>query len=715
MIVVGIYFFVGINISDEVGDKRIRPSGFLVNMFAARYGYLGKIKKLDVVYSREKQGDFELYDSSDGLLIQDSTIKFENKKLEIKIYYNPEKLEQILQNEGWINGDILAMLCVRMEGGRGEYRDRCYQRATKFLSLPIKIMHLAVVPSVYAGCTGTIKCGATQTSCRCSLGGAVCNNLGSECGNFGGGTCTCSTTCNMNAFPSLSCSTISNERYCSTVNQIACAQGGSCGPEQSCNWSCVPSCTGYCGTKPDGCGGTCPCRECGPTLSYSAWSASCGEVTRTVSCTENCGANDCAAIPAVETACLHCEPTFGEWSACGVNHKRSRSCTDIDGVCDGDDCAAIGAVGGIITENCVGTIKGTLFDAAEVTGCSLAGIASAPKFANQSFQIVPAISEQWPILSGNAPEVTTNENGEYSISAYAPAEYQIIIPGISVELSPDCGVGSVWLLGQGEVITRNIGLLPFVGGWWQVVGGSVHAEGGIGSMIPSKLTNDKLIMADANGRDGLLSYGINWTGNELGIDSERKVSASGYRIMNSYQSLRFDYDFYEVRMNIFPFTKWDGTDITFEDNDLNGYQIYKHTGDINLRYSGPTGTEKVILLVDGDVNVFTDLTVPEGAFLGIIAKGNINFDPSVANAQGWFVAENINVPCKEVAGVCDKTDIQFAGEGSFVGNMSINLQRDQGLANNSQPAEKFTYRPDFIVNIPTPMKVYTKKFSPFIP
>jgi hypothetical protein len=57
----------------------------------------------------------------------------------------------------------------------------------------------------------------------------------------------------------------------------------------------------------------------------------------------------------------------------------------------------------------------------------------------------------------------------------------------------------------------------------------------------------------------------------------------------------------------------------------------------------------------------------------------------------------------------------FAGAGSFVGWTGINLTRDMGGANNLGPAEKFTYRPDMMLNAPTPMKIYTKKFSPFVP
>ncbi|KKS62299.1 MAG: hypothetical protein UV30_C0018G0004 [Candidatus Collierbacteria bacterium GW2011_GWF1_42_50] len=139
---------------------------------------------------------------------------------------------------------------------------------------------------------------------------------------------------------------------------------------------------------------------------------------------------------------------------------------------------------------------------------------------------------------------------------------------------------------------------------------------------------------------------------------------------------------------------------------------------MTLNYSGPTGTQKAILLVDGNVTVSNNVVVPSGAFLGVIAKGNIIFNANLTTAQGWFVAENLSVPCVDTVaplGTCDKTDVQFDGQGSFVGWTGIALARDMGAGNNTTPSEKFTYRVDMALNAPTPIKVFAKKFSPFIP
>ena len=79
--------------------------------------------------------------------------------------------------------------------------------------------------------------------------------------------------------------------------------------------------------------------------------------------------------------------------------------------------------------------------------------------------------------------------------------------------------------------------------------------------------------------------------------------------------------------------------------------------------------------------------------------------------DGWWVGNSLNFPCVDTApadAVCDETDVQFQGQGSFVGYDSITFSRDQYLLNNSQPSQKFIYRPDLLVNAPEPF--YVSKF-----
>ncbi len=120
--------------------------------------------------------------------------------------------------------------------------------------------------------------------------------------------------------------------------------------------------------------------------------------------------------------------------------------------------------------------------------------------------------------------------------------------------------------------------------------------------------------------------------------------------------------------------------------------VYHYSQDITVNSNLANG-EKIILLVDGNVTVSTDLTVSNGDFLAIIASGNITFAPEVSQAQGLFFAD----------GRIDtgSADNQFLGEGMFLGLSGFSFGRDLQTSFNLQPAEVFTFRPDLLINSPT--------------
>lgn len=501
---------------------------------------------------------------------------------------------------------------------------------------------------------------------------------------------------------------------------------------------CFPSCTGYCGTKADGCGGTCACVECGP----SAFPA-CGNYVKLYNCrstergctecgpygSQSCGdwtqTYDCSGN---QSGCNECGPSLGTWSACDSNHKRTQTCSEN---CGTNDCDALGAVGGIITQDCVETITGTLFDASDISSCGQMG--TEEKYANQQFTITPVNVGMWPIISGSAPTVTTNAAGVYTQNVYAsstlPASYtldytSLIASGLAAGIKLECQTAMPTVTGQAEVVTKDTGFWRVYGGWWQAVGGNVYAGKGLQSNVPASVpplvapyTKQRLILADGSGRTGVLSHGFAWQGTELGTNPNVGVSDDLWRIQSEYGGLRYDYNFYNTRMDIFASKTWTDDSISTYDDGGTGYQIFKSSTGIDLNSPVTLNAgQKIVILVNGNVNVNTNITVNPGSFISIIANGTITFNSTVTKAQGWFVGENINVPCKDTgAAGCDKDDAQFDGQGTFVGWSGVSLGRDQGLPNNQAPSEKFTYRTDMLLNAPEPMKVYTKRFSPFIP
>jgi len=50
------------------------------------------------------------------------------------------------------------------------------------------------------------------------------------------------------------------------------------------------------------------------------------------------------------------------------------------------------------------------------------------------------------------------------------------------------------------------------------------------------------------------------------------------------------------------------------------------------------------------------------------------------------------------------TELQFRGEGSFVGWNGVSLNRDRGTSNSTEPSEEFVFRSDLMINAPIALK-----------
>ena len=91
------------------------------------------------------------------------------------------------------------------------------------------------------------------------------------------------------------------------------------------------------------------------------------------------------------------------------------------------------------------------------------------------------------------------------------------------------------------------------------------------------------------------------------------------------------------------------------------------------------------------------------AFLAIIASGDITFTSAVTQAQGVYLADGVIMVETDGLG---GTDSQFLGEGTFAAH-EFDLRREISTG-NLNPAEKFTFRPDFWIN--TPGELWSARF-----
>jgi hypothetical protein len=338
----------------------------------------------------------------------------------------------------------------------------------------------------------------------------------------------------------------------------------------------------------------------------------------------------------------------------------------------------------------------------------------------------------WSLLS---PAIT-NSVGNYSVRVYAPTTYAYDFSSLSDIYVTSTGpkltcTSAVAVVPSNNIagcttqpcpVVKNIsfGFNRYWSGWWQAMGASVHAEKGLKSSIPSDYPLEQsLILRDpaTGNRTGVLSYGL-LSDTMLGVNANAKVSANLWQVESKYGGIVYDHDYFKQQFKKYTTTVWDGASpIVYDDKGL-GYQIFKASGPVSNFSYVPSGTEKVIFLIDGDVSINTNLVVPVGAFLSILSNGNITFGTAVTRADGWYLAKNIIIPCIDANTdtQCDRTDSQFLGNGSFVSWQGTTLKRDRGAVFNiAGPAEKFTYRLDLYQNAPDPMKNVTKIYRPYVP
>ena len=466
-------------------------------------------------------------------------------------------------------------------------------------------------------------------------------------------------------------------------------------PTATCNPDCPKSCGGG-----DGCGGTCP-------NSWGSWSPSapaCGSVTQTKT-------NDCGDTKTQTSTCTECGP-YVSWTACDAFHKTIQVTSY--------DCSA--TVYGTPID-CKATVTGTLFDATNLSSCP-SDIGTNPAYAsirlgNQSF----GLTGTWPVISS---PVSTGIDGNYSEQVYASTvspnysyDYtNLVNSGLVDGVKFECQSTIVSALSNNQIIVKDTGFYKNANvGWWQVVGGSVTAKGSVFSTIPAltDATKRKLILQDANLKDGLLSFG---TGVSLG--SYGSVSTSNNQFNQSYGGTSYTYDYFANKFfNLGQ--SWAGGDlVSYTQQNAEDYRLLKVSGSLDLASGGSVtinGGKKYIILVDGDVNVKNSITISSGSFLAVIARGKISFNPEAVDAlgvnrfDGWYLGNEIDFGSTGNTA----TELQFVGNGSFVAWSNFYLNRDRGSQNAFAPSEIFTYRADLLESAPEVLKENYKYYERYNP
>ncbi len=347
--------------------------------------------------------------------------------------------------------------------------------------------------------------------------------------------------------------------------------------------------------------------------------------------------------------------------------------------------------------------------------------------------------------------ITGHDSGTYIDSAVASGtSYSLRLPytttgqnnaQLQIENSDlwlcSCPVGCVYPSGiNAPSANVNFYVLDATDPWFQTEGGPVAAYGTTGTVIQSLISpyctlpacNPNLI----TNQNGTTTEGYVLTGGG-GIDTSYvggiqtdqidEHNHNWFARLNDTPSHQ-DYAYFKRILKLpaspesdFGATASNATKPT--GNPVNeGAEAYFHNGDLTIGTNwNVADTQKIVVVVNGNVNVNARTIVADGGFLMIVASGDIIFDEELGHdnpaldtavVEGVFVANRqIETPSRGEAAGGDK---KFVGEGTFVGWQGFVLARDydDGVTrrrlNNSNPTEYFRYRPDFLKNAPEAVK-----------
>lgn len=249
--------------------------------------------------------------------------------------------------------------------------------------------------------------------------------------------------------------------------------------------------------------------------------------------------------------------------------------------------------------------------------------------------------------------------------------------------------------------------------WWQAVGAGVYAGSGLGGVtIRSEMPGGQSLIA--SGAGGAIGALLRASGSNPDVGGGQ-ISTLGYSTLARYTGRIINYDFFAPQMGVIPSQAddWGGNSITKPANNPSRdfYYIRPTGGTANVANPwNVANNESYVVFVNGNLRIEDNVTVANGGFVAFIVNGSITIDPSVTQVQGIYLADTTwNTPGSGA------DDAQLDVQGSIVAWGGVSLGRSLGGAANSAPAEKFTYRPDLLTNMPDKLKVFALRWQEVAP
>ena len=558
-----------------------------------------------------------------------------------------------------------------------------------------------IISSTYYERTCAFGCNATRTGC----------NESSYCVDH---TCTCPSGCEGKntldwCWPSYSAYQASgrlNPTYTACVNTTACA--ASCA-----NTQCIA-------TPPPNPLPT----ECLQADQCTAVSYSCSVDTIVPPCRVRYPGDPNRAVERHDN-CY--DPITGYGIACGaacgvpVGTPCVPDCSGTGNVCSGiwynDPTGCGGCLG---TKYCVGTLTARSFSITSANTSCAAIAAATDSLPGTVFSFSPVVNPPSQTQVDTRvvwTNVTTDGTTNYALSSLPAGQYALG----NVCVSQNGGgltQAAAGTLTDGGTLSFRVGYIPQIG-WFQTAVGNVYAATQLTSSIPSTATNPYLSLVGAGGTAGVVSFG---TGYDFSLSAgdlgETQVSPAGWLV----QQINLPINYYERFAQ--KLANEPKTALTTNLNSLTKPTscttppcIYTVEGAMQTASGAPwtigANEQMIILVNNGDVTINSPITITSGGFFALIVNGSIIISPGVGGLTTSAAPhiEGIYIATREdhVSGVF------VSGNSSTVGRERLNvvgsviadtfsLQRDLGVANDTTPAESFTFNPQLLFTMPDVMK-----------
>jgi len=264
--------------------------------------------------------------------------------------------------------------------------------------------------------------------------------------------------------------------------------------------------------------------------------------------------------------------------------------------------------------------------------------------------------------------------------------------------------------------------------WWQVSSADVWTNGDLRDTIPAT-TWFNLLGSDGS-HPGVNTYGfLNATQYITDIPSaslaqdatKRWISKSGSFYSNFAN--QYSYNYFERRLPSNVEEEFNNGGVgTYSGSSTSpavllsnaytsgGYSWVKHTGSALTISSGNLGSNKLIVLSEGDINISGNVTFTQGQGLFmLVTSGDTTVGTSVTSLMGVFVNDGNFNTCPSSG--CTDIANRLTVTGSVTAWDGVNLNRDTQTYTN--PSETFVYSPSMIFSIPfTHKKIDWREVAP---